>query len=113
MENCAGALRAFPSDAKEAVFHIGGPDDGYRLPVVQRYADCEVLVETAELAADNPVSSWVEIGLAAMELNTVCFTAYGGKIGGTTYCGGGNGVKISLRGAGRRMSDEGNAAAEA
>lgn len=111
LENCAGALRALPSDS-EGVFHSGGAKDGFRLPLFERYKDCEVLVETARLT-DDPVSSWVEIGLAAMELNMACLISYGAFIGGMTFCGGGDMVKISLRGTRGRPNDDNNTTTQA
>ena len=97
LENCAGVLRALPSDGEEAIFHSGGADDGYKLPLFERYKDCEVLVETIRPNV-APVSSWVEIGLAATELNMACFTSLGTAPGATTFCGGRDMVKITLRG---------------
>ncbi|KAL8836807.1 MAG: hypothetical protein Q9170_002768 [Blastenia crenularia] len=111
LENCAGALRALESDAESAVFHNGPPGDGYQLPTFERYKDCEVLIETVN-PGDDPVSSWAEIGLAAMELNMACLG--GGSslyYGGATFCGGGDMVKITLKGTSGRPVGEAPATA--
>lgn len=111
MANCAGALRALDTDSEEGVFHNGGPGDGYQLPLFERYKDCEVLIETVA-PGDDPVSSWAEIGLAATELNMACLSAASSNyFGGVTFCGGGNMVKISLRGTTGRPVENTNAGA--
>ncbi|KAI4121695.1 MAG: hypothetical protein LQ338_006226 [Usnochroma carphineum] len=101
IENCASALRALPLDTENGVFHNGGPGDGFQLPVFERYRDCEVLVELKDPRAD-PVASWAEIGLAGMELNLACLISYSANVGGTTVCGGGGMIRVSLRGFARR-----------
>lgn len=57
------------------------------------------------------MSSWAEIGLAAMELNVAYLgAASSNAFGGVTFCGGRDMIKISLRGTTRRPVENENAA---
>ena len=88
-KNCAAAMRGFPSTPDIVAFQ--GAD-------FRRYADCEMLLE---MQGRNPVrSSWLEIGMAAMQLNMACLDPQTGTAGGTTMVAGGQ-MKITLRGYSR------------
>ena len=92
--DCAAALRALPSSPDVGIFHTGGSSDGFQLPVFERYRKCEVLIE-----GSNGRSSWLEIGLAAIELNMACLeSGPASNTGGTTYVSPYNRIKITLRG---------------
>ncbi|KAL8715876.1 MAG: hypothetical protein Q9220_000543 [cf. Caloplaca sp. 1 TL-2023] len=108
-QNCAGALRALPSRPQIANIHTGGVDDGFQLPTFERYKNCEVLIEGAT-ANTNVESSWLEIGLAATQLNDACLVVNVGRVGGLTYTGGpyGRAIKITLRGYARPKDDQSN-----
>lgn len=43
-------------------------------------------------------SSWLEIGLAAMEINAACLDTDAGTAGAVTFTGAGDRIKITLRG---------------
>lgn len=84
--NCAAAMRDFPLNPD--IVTIQGAD-------FRRNTDCEMLVE---VQGRNPVrTSWLEIGMAAMQLNTACLDAAIGTAGGMTMVAGGQ-IKITLRG---------------
>ncbi|KAL8794669.1 MAG: hypothetical protein Q9195_002744 [Heterodermia aff. obscurata] len=104
-QNCAAALRALPSSPNIASFHTGGPGDGYQLPTFERYKDCEALIE---LRGGAVRSSWLEIGLAALEVNAACLTTEAGTAGAVTFTGVGDRIKITLRGTVRNGAVGGN-----
>lgn len=88
-KNCAAAMREFPSNPDIIVFQ--GAD-------FRRHNDCEMLVE---VQGRNPArSSWLEIGMAAMQLNIACLDPGTGTAGGATLVASGQ-IKISLRGYSR------------
>ncbi len=85
-KNCAAAMRDFPSNPDIVAFQ--GAD-------FRRHTDCEMLLE---VQGQNPVrSSWLEIGMAAMQLNMACLDSETGTAGGTTMVASGQ-IKITLKG---------------
>ena len=99
--NCASAMRALPIVPDITTFHTGGHDDGYKLPTFERFKDCEVLIEGLGPMGVSR-SSWLEVGLAATELNMACLDNAQTSPGGVTYTGAANGIKITLSGYSRR-----------
>jgi len=88
--NCAAAMRDFPSNPDIVTFH--GAD-------FRRHMDCEMLVE---VQGRNPVrSSWLEIGMAAMQSNMACVDPQNGAGAGATTMVASGQIKITLRGYSR------------
>lgn len=71
-QDCALALRVFPSRPEIYNFHNAGAADLYQLPWFERYKTCEVLVGIDAGEGDVESSSWTEVGMAAMELIMGC-----------------------------------------
>ena len=95
---CAAVMRAFPSTPDIEMFHTGGNADIYQLPWFERHRDCEMIVEMINPQITLERSSWLEIGLAAMELNTACLDTEAKGVGGQTLTGNDDRIKITLRG---------------
>lgn len=98
LRTCAVALRALPSFQDTGEFHAGGPADMFRLPVTQIYGSCTVVVELAG-GHRSEMGSWMEVGLAANQLNMECVDsdANPATMGGGTICGRTNGVVVKIR----------------
>ncbi|KAL8724337.1 MAG: hypothetical protein Q9181_006871 [Wetmoreana brouardii] len=88
-------MRAFPADSELAHFHNGGAGDGFQLPFFERYKDCEVLVLLKDTRSTS-ISSWAEIGLAAVQVGMACATT--GNVAGVTAAGEGDGIEVTWRG---------------
>lgn len=82
-------MREFPSSPDIIAFQ--GAD-------FRRHTDCEMLLEVQGQGSVR--ISWLEIGMAALQLNMACLDADTGTGGGTTMVAGGR-VKITLRGYSR------------
>lgn len=95
---CAKALCGLPSTADVGVFANNAPGD-FQLPNFSRWKNCEVLIENRYTKSKSQ-SSWLEIGLAAIELNEACQEIRNrGYLGsGTTHTGQTNGIRITMRG---------------
>ena len=68
---CAGTILRFPIDHTVGVFHSGGADDGFKLPVSRTYNECEVVVEMQD-AIDHDRGNWLDVGRDAAEMNEEC-----------------------------------------
>ena len=69
---CAGAILRLPIDHTIGIFHSDGAGDGFKLPVSRTYNDCNVLVEMRGDTTDQDVGSWLDLGVAAAEMNRQC-----------------------------------------
>lgn len=80
------------------IFHVGGNPDTFRLPVEQTYGSCTVSVELAG-GHQRETGSWMEVGLAANQVNMACVDPAEGaaKMGGWTTSGRANGVVVTIR----------------
>lgn len=79
-------------------FHAGDSADGFQLPVTQAYGSCTVIVELTG-GHQTETGSWMEVGLAASELNMACVDTDDNpsRMGGWTTTGRANGVVITVR----------------
>ncbi|KAL9126296.1 MAG: hypothetical protein Q9175_007941, partial [Cornicularia normoerica] len=79
-------------------FHSGGSNNGYRLPVTERFGRCKATVEMA--GSVNAVSSWVAVAGALDQLNLLCRrqTSQGDRTGGWLLMGPEEKIKVSLLG---------------
>lgn len=96
--SCAVALRALPSFQDMGTFHPLGPADLFQLPVTRVYGSCTVNVELAG-GHQTETGSWVEVGLAADQLNMACVDREDNavRMGGRTTSGRANGVVVTVR----------------
>ncbi|CAF9942338.1 MAG: hypothetical protein ALECFALPRED_009703 [Alectoria fallacina] len=69
---CAGAILRLPIDHTIGIFHSDGAGDGIKLPVSRTYNDCNVLVEMRGDTTDQDMGSWLDLGVAAAEMNRQC-----------------------------------------
>ncbi len=99
--SCAIALRGLPSTAEVGVFSNTAAG-AFQIPTFSRWKNCEVLIEP-RYPNSNVQSSWLEIGLAVVELNQACLGRDSSTLGsGVTYTGLTNGIKVSIRTNGAR-----------
>lgn len=79
-------------------FHARDPADMFQLPVTQKYGSCTVNVELAG-GHQTETGSWVEVGLAADQLNMACVDRddHPVRMGGSTTSGRANGLVVSVR----------------
>lgn len=69
---CAGAILRLPIDHTVGIFHGGGAEDGFKLPVSRNYNECSVVVEIKGDGTDLDRGNWLDVGLAAAEMNGEC-----------------------------------------
>ena len=95
-QDCAAALRSWPTTPDVQNFHTGPG----AFPDFRSYKNCVVLIEL-DKGSTLVRSSWLEIHTAALEVNLACLSDHGsGNVGGVTRTGAGNHVKITLKGRG-------------
>ena len=103
--DCAGVLRSVPLNPYMGTFYNKGAGD-FQLPFFETYKTCEVLIELST-AYDKVESSWLAVQLAALEMNMACqdVRTSPGLGNAYTYIDNLNKMKLTLRGAGGRLSD--------
>ncbi len=67
---CYRAIRTLPHSHDIGTFHTYGLNNGYRLPMTERFGRCRAQVELAEKA--NAVASWVMVTSALDQLSILC-----------------------------------------
>jgi len=93
--DCKDAIRRrLPSSPDKGTFHSGGHNDAYRLPLYEYWRSCIVTIIVGGHGSTTDVSSWLEISLAATELNEVC--QVGEYTGGKIMAGATNKIWIKL-----------------
>lgn len=91
-QECALALRQLPS-SPESIQFCTGPDRKCFLPVTKIHEKCRIIIQLDSVASTER-SSWIEIGLAALELDIGCES--GGRTGGSTRVGQNNNILIAI-----------------
>ncbi|KAL9612705.1 MAG: hypothetical protein Q9167_002696 [Letrouitia subvulpina] len=69
--SCVHALREFPANGSQGIFHSLPPADEYILPEFRRSEGCEVDVGLY-MGSQNVKGSWLDLRQAAAELAYVC-----------------------------------------
>lgn len=96
VSDCGTAVRLFPHDTVEGIFHHNGADDHFRLPLMAIFGTCRAAVD---LNAGNDSSNWRRISNAAVALKLACMesAADGPYVtGGWTTIGPEDGIIITL-----------------
>ncbi|CAF9939237.1 MAG: hypothetical protein ALECFALPRED_008047 [Alectoria fallacina] len=103
--DCAGVLRSLPLNQNVGTFYNSGAGD-FQLPYFQTYRTCQVIIELRS-TYDRVQSSWLAVQLAALELNGACQDVRSAPGLGIayTYIDNLDAMKLSFRGAGRRLGD--------
>lgn len=98
LRSCAVALFTLPSFQDMGTFHARGSADPFQLPVQQTYGSCTVNVELAG-GRQTETGSWLEVGVAANQLNMACVDADDNptRMGGWTNSGRTKGVVVTIR----------------
>ena len=104
--DCAGALLSLPLNPAIGIFYNTGPGD-FQLPMFETYKSCQVVIELRS-RYDKLRSSWLAIHAAATELSIGCLTSSGIVPSAYTYLDELQTVKITLKGAPRRLGDGNN-----
>ncbi|KAL2047238.1 hypothetical protein N7G274_001257 [Stereocaulon virgatum] len=68
---CDGAIQQLPQDDTQGVFHTGGNEDPFRLPIERASENCKVKVELG-YGYDEDDGSWAKIIPLALELSRKC-----------------------------------------
>lgn len=68
---CYRAIRTLPSSHDRGTFHSFGLNNGYRLPMTEKFGRCTAQVELAEERVPA-VSSWVLVNAALDQLSITC-----------------------------------------
>ncbi len=107
--HCALALRQLSSDATVQDFCTvpARAPQGYLIPVTKTVQSCTITIQLVGLGITER-ASWLEIGMAANQLNMGCFTlddSWKGTTGGRTTAGKTSRIEI-------RLDNSGNAAAQ-
>ncbi|KAL9635348.1 MAG: hypothetical protein Q9164_003515 [Protoblastenia rupestris] len=86
--DCLKAVLHLSRRTDTAIFHQGGTDDGFQLPVQRTHGSCSVNINIAQGYTEDK-SSWVGISLLASQLTQACSTLNfpSGKTGGETFEG--------------------------
>lgn len=92
--DCGNAIRRLPNDFDKGTFHTDGQKDTFRLPIYESWGSCIVAVVLGGRETVTDKSSWLEISLAAIELNEVC--RVGEITGGKIMAGATNKIWIKL-----------------
>ena len=93
LADCYVALRQMPSSSDVRTF-CDSPDVNCRLPAGASKGNCKITVRLVASAPRRETSSWVEIGLATMELLNACQD--GEKSAGTTLAGNNDNIEITV-----------------
>ena len=95
---CYRAIRTLPHGHESGTFHNGGSNDGYRLPVTERFGRCRAQVEIEEHG--QVVGSWVMVTAALDQLSILCrkSTSQGERTSGWMLVRPDNMIKVSLLG---------------
>ena len=95
--DCLKAVLHLSRKTDTAIFHQGGADDGYQLPVQRAHGSCSVNINIAQGFTEDK-SSWVGISLLASQLTQACSTLNfpSGKTGGETFEGDAGKVRIKV-----------------
>lgn len=72
LQACAGAILRLPIDHTVGIFHTGGADDGFQLPVSRTYNECKIVVEIQGDGTDEDRASWLDLGRDAAAMNEEC-----------------------------------------
>ena len=68
---CDSAIQQLPQDDTQGVFHVGGNEDPFRLPVERAFENCKVKVEL-NYGYPEDEGSWAKIIPLATELSRKC-----------------------------------------
>ena len=90
-------MRQLPSNYYPGRFHTGGVADQFKLPVAKISGTCSAVVGLIDGAPETQ-ATWLEIGLAATQLNIACVgTGMFSKLkGGFTFVGERGRIRIDL-----------------
>lgn len=100
--DCQQAIRhRLPYSPGKGTFHNDGDIDAFSLPVYKSWGSCNITIILGGNGSRTEESSWLEIGMAATEVNEVCRIGEGS--GGKIMVGVKNGIwiKLSRYGIGR------------
>ena len=99
-EDCFNAIRALPGNDYIGIFHTGGDESLWRLPLRSTYQSCIASVRLHE-DVDSELGSWADVQRAAIQLLISCaFPPVVGsprRTGGWTTTGADNEIVIELR----------------
>ncbi|CAF9938350.1 MAG: hypothetical protein ALECFALPRED_007613 [Alectoria fallacina] len=95
---CYRAIRALPTSYDRGTFHNYGNNDGYRLPLTEKFGRCRAQVEITERTV--AVNSWVAVVAALDQLSILCrqHSSRGDRTAGWMLTGPEERIKVSLLG---------------
>ncbi|KAL9069449.1 MAG: hypothetical protein Q9161_005500 [Pseudevernia consocians] len=103
--DCLQAALLLPDGSDAGYFHVGIPDNDFRLPMVKNYGSCLATVSLTEAPQDR--SSWDHISYVASQMAAICSVGQYpfGQTGGVTSAGYLNSIRVTLERASEGVGD--------
>ena len=93
---CAEAIHDLSDGVRPGRFHNGEPWDEWSLPISHSSGYCKVTVSMA-IASNSETASWLQVKLAATQLNLACASKYKTRYaGGTVSTGSRNDINVTI-----------------